>query len=221
MKVVIFGATGMVGAGVLLECLRDEAVSSVLTIGRSRTSREHPKLDEIVLEDFHDYEPIHEKLSGLDACFFCLGVSAVGMNETEYTRITQDLTLAAARALVAASPGITFCYVSGLGTDSSEQGRVMWAKVKGRTENALLRLPFRAFMFRPGFIQPAAGVQSRTRLYRVFYSITGPFYPVLRRLFPGSVTSSENLGRAMIRVAREGFPKRVLGNTEINDLAGL
>lgn len=219
MNVAIFGATGMVGSGVLIECLRDELVESVLCIGRNRTSRKHPRLNEIVLEDFLDYQPIREELSNLDACFFCMGVSAVGMKEADYTRITHDFTLAAAQAVLAASPGITFCYVSGQGTDSTERGRLMWARVKGRTENALLRLPFRSFMFRPGFIQPAPGVESRTGLYRTFYKITRPLFPAVRRLFPGHVTTSENLGRAMIRVARKGFPKPILETADINDLA--
>jgi uncharacterized protein YbjT (DUF2867 family) len=219
MKVIIFGATGMIGSGVLLECLGSPGIESILAIGRSRTSLVRPKLRELVRTNLFDYTDIRDELSGYDACFFCLGVSAAGMNESDYTRITYELTMAAARALFAANPSTTFCYVSGQGTDSSERGRFMWARVKGRTENALLALPFRAFMFRPGFIRPARGVRSRTALYRAVYALAGPVYPILKRVFPKHVTTSENLGRAMIRVAVEEYPKRILENADINALA--
>jgi uncharacterized protein YbjT (DUF2867 family) len=219
MKVIIFGATGMIGSGVLLECLRSPRIESILAIGRSRTSLARPKLRELVHTNLFDYADIRDELSGYDACYFCLGVSAAGRNESDYTRITYDLTMAAARALFAVNPSITFCYVSGQGTDSTERGRLMWARVKGRTENALLALPFRAFMFRPGFVRPAHGVRSRTALYRAVYAVAGPVYPILKRVFPKHVTTSENLGRAMIRVAVEEYPKRILENGDINALA--
>lgn len=220
MNVVLFGATGMVGSGVLLECLDDDRVASVLVVGRRSSGRSHPKLREILHEDFFHYDALAPHLSGLDACFFCLGVSSAGMKEAEYTRLTHDLTLAAARALVAASPDLVFCYVSGLGTDSTESGRVMWARVKGRTENALLALPFRAaYMFRPGFIQPLRGVRSSTPLYNVLYRVAGPLFPLLRRLFPRQVTTTVRVGRAMIRVAAEGHERAIL-ESDVIDVLG-
>jgi len=219
MKVIIFGATGMIGSGVLLECLRNPGIESVLAIGRSRTSLARPRLRELVRTNLFDYTDVQDELSGYDACFFCLGVSAAGMKESDYSRITHDLTMAAAGALLELNPRITFCYISGQGTDSTERGRFMWARVKGRTENALLAMPFRAFMFRPGFIRPTHGVRSRTPLYRAVYAVAGPVYPVLRRVFPKHVTTSESLGRAMIRVAMEEYPRRILENADINALA--
>jgi uncharacterized protein YbjT (DUF2867 family) len=180
MKAIIFGATGMVGQGVLLECLDDPSVSSVLAVGRRTCGVTHPKLHEIVHSDFLDYSTIEEGLRGYDACFFCLGVSAAGMSEPDYHRLTFDVTLRAAETLARLNPTMTFCYVSGTGTDSSERGRSMWARVKGKTENHLMRVPFKAtYMFRPGYIQPMRGVTSSTPLYRVAYAVLGPFYPVL------------------------------------------
>lgn len=218
MNVLLFGATGMVGDGVLHECLIDPRIASVLAVGRSPLGVTHPKLRERRRTNFFDYTDLTRELATIDACFFCLGVSAAGMSEASYHRQTFDLTLAAARALASARPGATFCYVSGEGTDSSERGRAMWARVKGKTENALLALPLNAYMFRPGFIRPRPGVRSKTRLYRVLYPILGPLYPVLKRLVPRHVTTAENLGRAMIAVATVGYPKRVLENPDINAL---
>jgi uncharacterized protein YbjT (DUF2867 family) len=216
MKVIVFGATGMVGQGVLRECLLDPGVEAVLTVGRSVTGKVHPKLREITPTDLTDLSSVENEFAGYDACFFCLGVSAAGMNEAAYRRITSDVTLAAARALVRHNTDLTFIYVSGQGTDSSERGRVMWARVKGQTENALLKMPLHAYMFRPGFIQPKNGATSRTRLYRWIYAVTTPLYPLLRRLAPKSITTTERLGRAMLTVARDGAPQRVLGPAEIN-----
>src|SRR6266496_3069247 len=185
MKVVLFGATGMVGQGVLRECLLDPDVERVLAIGRSSTGQRHDKLREIVRADLTDLTGLEGELAPCDACFFCLGVSSVGMAERDYRRVTYDLTLAVARKLVACNAGMTFVYVSGAGTDSTERGRSMWARVKGETENALLRLPFAsACMFRPGFIQPLHGITSRTKLYRAGYAILSPLFPVLNALFP-------------------------------------
>jgi uncharacterized protein YbjT (DUF2867 family) len=162
---------------------------------------------------------VASQLAGYDACFFCLGVSAAGMSEAAYARVTYDLTLAVAETLARLNPGMTFVYVSGMGTDASEHGRVMWARVKGRTENALLRLPFRgAYMFRPGFIQPLHGIRSKTRLYRAVYAVTTPLFPLLKMLGPGAITTTEQVGRAMIAVARDGYPKRVLEQRDINAL---
>jgi uncharacterized protein YbjT (DUF2867 family) len=220
MKVILFGATGMVGQGVLRECLLDEGVEQVLAMGRSATGQPHAKLREVIHKDLLDYSSLEGELSGYDACFFCLGVSATGMSEQDYTRVTYDLTLAAARVLARLNPDMTFIYVSGAGTDSSEKGRAMWARVKGRTENALLQLPFKAkYMFRPGFIQPMHGIVSRTKLYRAIYTVMGPLYPVLKTLVPKYVTTTEQVGRAMLRVAREGAPKPLLENTDIHALA--
>jgi uncharacterized protein YbjT (DUF2867 family) len=219
MKIILFGASGMVGLGVLRECLLDEDVNSVLVIGRSALGQQHEKLREIVHRDLTSFENIEDQLQGYDACFFCLGVSSAGMREADYRRITYDLTMAAAQTLARLNPGMTFIYVSGAGTDSSGRGRSMWARVKGETENALLRLPFKAaYMFRPGLIQPLHGIRSKTRIYRVFYVILGPFVPWLLAMFPKYVTTTERVGRAMISVARQGFPKPVLESQDINDV---
>ena len=217
MNVVLFGATGMVGAGALLECLADSRVSSVLVITRSPTGRSHPKLREIVHADFFHYDTLSSEFAQSDACFFCLGVSSVGMNEAEYTRLTYDLTLTAARAMAAANPRMVFCYVSGVGTDSTEKGRTMWARVKGKTENALLALFTRAFMFRPGYIQPIGGVRSKTGWVQGAYNVLAPLYPVLRPLLRGTTTA--NFGRALIEVAANGYSKQILYARDINALA--
>jgi len=219
MNVLLFGATGMVGQGVLRECLLDPDVRSVLSIGRSTTGQQHEKLHEIVHEDFSDFSAIEPELSGFDACFFCLGVSSAGMTEEQYERVTYDFTMAAAQTLARLNPGMTFIYVSGAGTDSTERGSTMWARVKGKTENALLRLPFKAaYMFRPGVIQPLHGIKSKTKSYRVFYAVTRPLLPILKALFPRYVTTTEQVGRAMIKAARQGAPKPVLESQDINSL---
>ncbi|WP_199854778.1 NAD-dependent epimerase/dehydratase family protein [Streptomyces dioscori] len=224
MKVILFGATGMVGRGVLRECLRDAAVESVLVVGRTAVGVTHPKLREVVradLTDLADPDGLEGELSGYDACFFCLGVSSAGMKEAAYREVTYDLTLSVARALAAASPGLAFCYVSGQGTDSSARGRVMWARVKGETENALLALDgVDAYMFRPGLIQPLHGITSKTRLYRAVYAATGRLLPLLRKLAPRSITTTEQVGLAMVAVARGESGVRVLETEEINRLAG-
>jgi uncharacterized protein YbjT (DUF2867 family) len=220
MKVILFGATGMVGQGVLRECLLCPDVGSVLTVGRSETGQRHSKLREITHTDFTDFTPLAHELAGYDACFFCLGASSAGMSEADYTRLTYDFTLAAASVLAALNPGMTFIYVSGAGTDSTERGRSMWARVKGRTENALLKLPFKAaYLFRPAAIQPLHGIVSKTRLYRVSYAVAGPFLPLLKALLPGTVTTTERIGRAMINAAKLGAPKHVLETRDINALA--
>jgi uncharacterized protein YbjT (DUF2867 family) len=219
VDVVLFGTSGMVGQGALRECLLDPEVHRVLSIGRSAIGLQHPKLRELVRADLFDYADIESDLAGYDACFFCLGVSAAGLSEDDYRRVNHDLTLAAATALVKINPRMTFVYVSGTGTDSTERGRTMWARVKGATENALLRLPFKAaYMFRPGFIQPMHGETSKTRLYRVFYVIARPLMPLLRRFFPKYVTTTEQIGRAMIKAARNGAPKVILETEDINAL---
>jgi uncharacterized protein YbjT (DUF2867 family) len=220
MKVIVFGATGMVGQGVLRECLLDADVKSVLAVGRKETAQRHDKLRELVHRDFHDFSAVARELSGWDACFFCLGVSSAGMSEADYQRVTYDVTVAAGEVLSRQNPGMTFIYVSGACTDPSERGRTMWARVKGKTENALLRMPFKAvYLFRPGYIQPLAGITSKTRLYRVIYAVVGPMFPVWKKLFPKYVTTTELVGRAMIELARHGDPRRVLENRDINEIA--
>jgi len=220
MKVILFGATGMVGQGVLRECLRDPGVERVLSIGRSRTGVADAKLDEIVHGDLWQYGAIEPQMAGYDACFFCLGVSSGGMRPEDYERITYGITMAAAETLARLNPRMTFVYVSGAGTDSSEIGRIRWARVKGRTENALLRLPFRAYMFRPGLIQPLHGIRSKTFWYRLFYTLAGPLVPLLRGAFPNLILTTEQIGRAMIAAARKGASKRVLESRDIRELSG-
>ncbi len=219
MKVILFGATGMVGQGVLRECLLDPGVEQVLAVGRSPVAQQHPRLRQLTRPDPFDLAPVEDRLRGHDACFFCLGVSAAGMAEAEYRHLTFDLTLAVARVLARVAPGMTFVYVSGQGTDATGRGRAMWARVKGETENALLQLPLRAVMFRPGLIQPLHGVRSRTGLYRAVYAVLSPLFPVLDALAPGAMTTTERVGRAMLAVARRGAPGAVLENRDINDLA--
>lgn len=210
----------MVGQGVLRECLLDPEIESVLSIGRTAMGKQHGKLREIVRKDLFNYADIENELRGYDACFFCLGVTSTGKTEPDYRHLTYDLTLAAAEVLARLDPSMTFIYVSGTGTDSTERGPSMWARVKGATENALLRLPFKAaYMFRPGVIQPMHGEISKTRLYRVMYVFTGWMIPLLIRVFPKYVTTTERMGRAMIEVAKRGAPKKVLETRDINDLA--
>ena len=209
----------MVGQGVLRECLLDPDVHQVLSIVRTPTNQQQPKLRELVHTDFFDYSGIESQLTGFDACLFSLGVSSAGMDEAKYTHLTYDLTLAAARTLARLDPNMTFIYISGAGTDSTERGRIMWARVKGRTENDLLKLPFRsAYMFRPGFIQPLHGIRSKTRLYQALYTALNPILPLLRSAFPKYVTTTEQLGRAMLKVAKQGYPQPILESKNINVL---
>lgn len=220
MNVLLFGATGMIGQGVLRECLNDPDVREVAIVVRAATALEHPKLREIVAPDFWNYSAIEAELSGFEACFFCLGVSSVGMSEAEYERITYGITLAAAQTLARLNSGMTFIYVSGVGTDSSEQGRVAWARVKGRTENALLRLPFKAaYMFRPGAVEPLHGIKPKSRVYRIAYAVLRPLLPLLRPLFGDSLLTTEQIGRAMLAAARRGAPVKVLEPRDIRALA--
>jgi uncharacterized protein YbjT (DUF2867 family) len=216
MKAILFGATGMVGQGVLRECLLDPDVQSVVTVGRAPTGQKHEKLRELVHANLLDFSAIEGELSGHDACFFCLGVTSAGTSEQEYERITYRIPVAAAQTLVKLNPGMTFVYVSGSGADSSEKGRTMWARIKGKAENALLAMPFRAtYVFRPAFIQPLHGIRSRTKLYNAMYAVLGPLYPVVKAIAPGYATTTEQLGRAMIAVARRGFAKRILESQDI------
>ena len=220
MRILIFGATGMVGQGALRECLLDPQVEEIQTVGRSATGVHGPKVREIVQPDMFHYAAIEAELRGFDACFFCLGVSSAGISEKQYETLTYSLTLAAAETLARLNPAMTLVYVSGAGTDSSEKGRVMWARVKGKTENAILRLPFQeAYMFRPGIIQPLHGVRSKTTAYRVGYALARPVLPLLRRLFPRYILTTEEIGRAMLNVAKRGAPKKVLESWDIRDCA--
>ena len=220
MKVILLGATGMVGQGVLRECLLDPAVERVLVVGRTTIGRQDAKLRDVLRPDVADLAGAEDSLRGFDACFFCLGVSSAGMTEADYRRLTYDLTLAVAQTLVKLSPAMTFIYVSGTGTDSTGQGRVMWARVKGDTENALLRLPFKAaYMFRPGIIEPLHGAVSKTKSYRILYALLRPLLPVLKLLLPANLlTDTEQVGRAMISVARHGAPRTILESKDINAL---
>ena len=209
----------MVGQGVLRECLLDPNVTEVLSIARSSVHQQNPKLRELILPDIANLAGNEPELTGFDACFFCAGVSSVGMSEEKYTHLTYDLTLSFARTLVPLNPQMTFIYVSGASTDSTEKGRSMWARVKGRTENALLRLPFKAaYMFRPGFIQPLHGIRSKTRLYQLIYDVTAPLTRLILNKLPKYLTTTEQIGRAMLAVARNGYLKTILDPDDINRL---
>ena len=217
MKVILFGATGMVGQGCLRECLVDAGVERVLVVGRSPTGVQHAKLHEVLHDNFTDFSKIESQLRGYDACFFCLGVSSVGMEAERYRHLTYDVTMAAANTLVRLNPGMVFTYVTGRSTDSTEQGPVRWARVKGKTENDLLKLPFKAaYMFRPAGIQPLHGVRSKTAWVQAIYVVAAPLLLYLARTAPKYMTTSEQLGRAMIKVARDGYPKPVLESEDIN-----
>jgi uncharacterized protein YbjT (DUF2867 family) len=213
----MFGATGMVGQGVLRECLLDAGVEHVLAVGRTPTGRQEPKLRDLVTANLYDLSSLESEFSGFDACFFCLGVSAVGMTEEQYSHITYDLTLYVANLLARLNPTMTLIVVSAAGASSSEQG-AMWARVRGRMENALFRLPFKTYAFRPALIRPLHGIKSRTRLYNAVYVTMAPVMPLLGKLFPSYVTTTEQIGRAMLRVARDGFPRKILHTADINSL---
>jgi uncharacterized protein YbjT (DUF2867 family) len=219
MKVLVFGATGMVGQGVVRECLLDPGVESVVSVGRSPAGVTDPKFHEVLTDDLLDLTPLAGELAGVDACFFCLGVSSTGMNEADYRRVTYDITMAAAKAVAAANPAATFVYVSGVGADSTEKGRVMWARVRGETENALLATSLDTYILRPGFIQPRNGAVSRTPLYRALYRVGAVLYPVLRTVVPNYVTNTEQVGRAMLGLARHGSPERILTSKGFNAIS--
>lgn len=212
----------MVGQGALAECLAADDVEEVLTVVRAATGTAHPKVREIVHRDFLDFAPLAPSLAGYDACFFCLGVSSAGMSEVDYRRITYDYTLAAARVLVERSPQLVFVYVSGEGTANAPGRGSMWARVKGDTERALLGLPFKkAYMFRPGYIQPLNGIRSKTPLYQAAYRVVGPLFPLIKRLAPNHVTTTQLVGRAMLEVVRHGTPNPIVESRNINQLGGV
>lgn len=217
MKVLIFGATGMVGQAVLRESLQAPDVELVRTVGRTPTGQQHPKLRELVHAEMWRYEGVEAELTGFDACFFCIGVTSSGMGEKAYTHLTYDLTLAVGETLARLNPGMVFIYVSGAGADSKETSKVMWERVRGKTENALMRLPFReVFIFRPGMIQPLDGIKSKTAAYRIFYSLAKPLLPLLRKALPRQVLTTRQVGQAMLAVVRGGARRRVLESADIS-----
>lgn len=216
LKVIITGITGMVGEGVLHECLQHPDVEKVLAVSRRPYGKTHPKLEECLVKDFFHLEDVQDTLAGYNACFFCLGISSVGMKEAAYRHITYDLTIHFAEILAARNPDMVFCYVSGANTDSTEKGRSMWARVKGKTENDLMKLPFReAVMFRPGYIHPTRGLQNTYRAYKIIDLL----YPLWKLLFPRFVTSQKAIGLAMIDVAMHGSERNILESTDINKSA--
>lgn len=216
IRAIVTGATGMVGEGVLHECLQHPEVESVLVIGRKSCGVTHPKLKEIVHSNFLDLSPIEDQLIGYNACLFCLGVSSVGMKEPEYYQLTYTLTLHVAQTLSKVNPNMTFCYVSGSGTDSTEKGRSMWARVKGKTENDLMKLPFKAvYNFRPGYMQPTKGLKNTLP----YYKYVDWMYPFWRFAFPGFVSTLSELGLAMINVSIYGYNKQILTVKDIVTLA--
>jgi len=220
MRILLFGATGMVGQGVLRECLLAPDVDEVVAIGRTPSGASHPKLKDLVQADLFDYRAIEDRLGGFDACFFCIGVTSFRMDEATYTHLTYDMTLAAASTLARLNPAMSFVYVSGAGADSSESGKIMWARVRGRTENTLARLPFkRVHAIRPGAIRPMHGARSRTRAYRMLYPLTAPLFPVFRALMPHAVATTETVGRAVLELARHGYPKTILETRDIEEVA--
>ena len=219
LKVMLFGATGMVGQGVLRECLLDPDVEHVLAVGRSTTGQRNARLEELRHDNFLDFSTIESRLSGYDACFFCLGVTSIGLTEERYRHLTYDITMAAATTLAKLNPQMVFVYVTGRGTDSTERGSIMWARIKGKTENDLLRLPFKAaYMFRPAGIQPLHGIRSKTAWYQAAYVVAAPLLTVLNKIAPKYMTTTEQIGRAMLAVARHGYATPVLESEDINRL---
>ena len=219
MKVIIFGATGMIGQGVLRECVLDENIEQILVIGRTPIYNYPPKVRMLIREDLMQYEEIQSELIGYDACFFCLGTTSAGKSEADYKQITYDLTLAAAHALYKVNPSMVFIYVSAWGADSSEMGPIMWARIRGKTENALLEIPFKGvYCFRPGFIQPLDGIESKTKWTRLFYHYSKPLMPLLTKLFKKSISSTAQIGQAMIEVAATGSNKKILSTKDFAEI---
>lgn len=215
VKIILFGATGMIGEGALIECLEDDTVEAVLVVARRTTGRQHPKLTELLVKDFLDWSAVQGQLAGYDACLYCLGISAMGMSDEDYRRITFDFAVAAGKALLEQNPSMRMCFISGAGTDL--ESRQMWARVKAETEQALLAMPWRsAHMFRPAGIFPRKGVVAGVRLYRVIYAMLGWAYPLLRLVMPSQLTTTDQLGRALLTVARDGHPASILEGKDIN-----
>jgi uncharacterized protein YbjT (DUF2867 family) len=219
IKAIIFGSTGMIGQGVLRECLENIQVETVLVINRQSCNISHPKLTEIIHKDLFDISVLTNDLEGYNTCFFCLGISSAGLSEKNYHKITFELTINIAGTLSSINKEMSICYISGAGTDSSEKGKIMWARVKGKTENALLAMPFKkAYMFRPGYIQPMYGIRSKTKLYNALYAVLKPFYFILKHS-KNSVTNSEALAKAMINAVSKGYEKNILNCSDINKIA--
>jgi len=222
LNVILFGATGMIGQGVLRECLISPDVERVLAVGRSGTGQTHEKLRELQLSDMMSYASVLGHLQGYDACFFCLGITSAGVSEADYRRVTVDMAVAAGRALVGMNPDMTFVFVSGAGTDSTMTSRTMWQRVKGEAENAILAMPFKAkYCFRPAIVRPMHGITSRTPSYRLFYRLASPLFPVVTALAPDRVGTTERIGRAMIEVVKHGAPKAILEQRDINAIAAI
>lgn len=220
MKIIITGATGMVGKGALLEAVDNPEVTQILLINRSPIGKEYPKVKEVIHKDFFNFEAFAEEFISYDACFFCLGISSIGMSEADYKRITYDVTLAAAEVMHKANPVMTFIYVSGTGTSTKEKGSI-WARVKGKTENDIIKLGFKqAFMFRPGYIQPLRGIKSKVKWYQGMYDVFGWLYPMLTKIFPNHITDTTRVGKAMLSVTKKGFEQLHLENRHINLAAG-
>jgi len=219
MRIVIFGASGMVGQGALREGLRDPEVEQVVSIVRAPTGTTHEKLREIVHKNFLDFTPIENQLTGLNACLYCLGVTSTGTKEEDYTRITYEFTIAAATTLLKLNPGMSFVFVSGAGADSTEHGGTMWARVKGKTENALLSMPFRSiYVFRPAMIQPLDGIQSKTASYRIIYGLIAPFLTAARHFWPSHISTTQELGKTLLAAAKRGMEKRVVEANQIREV---
>ncbi|MGR3856877.1 NAD-dependent epimerase/dehydratase family protein [Chryseobacterium indologenes] len=215
IKVIITGSTGMVGEGVLQECITNQKVEKILLINRKSSGYTHPKIEEIIQADLSDISVVSEKIKGYDACYFCLGVSSVGMKEEDYKKVTYDLTLRFAKTLALVNPGMTFCYVSGGGTDSSEKGKQMWARIKGKTENDLMKLSLDAYNFRPAFMKPTAGAKN----VKGFYKFINAIYPFLRLFSTTYFLTLEEVGKAMINASLGGFSKRILEVKDISQLS--
>lgn len=220
MKAIITGATGMVGKGVLLECLDHEKVEQVLVIGRNPVGIQHPKLKELIHKDFSDFSSAKDQLKDYDACFYCMGVSSVGMSEADYNHVTHGFAMALANVLAELNPEMTFNYVSGEGTDSTEKGRRMWARVKGKTENDIAKAGFRqTFMFRPGAIIPLRGIKSRTKGYQFMYDYFMWLVKLVKALAPNSVVTTTQIGLAMINSVFKGYPNTILRPKDIITLS--
>lgn len=220
-KVIITGTTGMVGKGVLLECMDHPLIESILLVNRSSANIKHPKVKEVLIRDFFNLSSLEKDLLGYDACFFCLGITSLGETEESYSKITHDLTIHFAKTFLKLNDNSVFCYVSGAGTDSSEKGRTMWARVKGKTENDLLSMGFKGtFMFRPGYIQPLRGIKSKTGWYQALYNIFWPIYLILKH-FPGAATNTTHMGLAMINSLEGKCSKTILETRDINELSAI
>ena len=217
LRVIFFGASGMVGAAVLQECLENPAVEKVLVVGRSTCGRQHPKLSELLHSDLFDLRPVAASLKGYNACFYTVGITSVGMNEADYTRLTYDMTKSVAEFLLAQNPDMAMVFVSGGGSDSTEKGSVMWARIKGKAENLLLKMPFRSItIVRLAGLIPAKGFKSKTLLYKIFYVPLSPVLPLMARALPGLVTTPQILGRTFIRGAQGLIPKQILESRDIH-----